>query len=285
MLRKEKGTNRNSCLSDHQLSRADNGELLPPVVGRFVLDDRFAGFDEFLTVGVVRPSREGTASDHSDDEAVHNLAQSCAVTGHNVPLNCQAIQTDHTVQFRSHQEDERPDHTVVVRVNGREVRTDCMRIEEHRNNVREDHERQDDSRDELDDPERRVAVSDEFVLALHVVEHAIARREATESHQSVDDHEERDEANEDNVHPSVFFTVENVTAGESDQVPEDILTQLDGARESHVAEQEQAQEQTRNGLSNVAVCVPLALTLSVCQFNTSDNFAARRGVGVLFLIG
>ena len=189
------------------------------------------------------------------------------------------------MQFRCHQEDERPEHTVVVRVHRREVRTDSVRVEQHRRNVREHHERQDNSRNELDDPERRVAVSDELILALHVVEHAIARREATQSHQSVDDHEDRDSAHEHNVQPSMFFAVNRITARESDQVPENVLTQLDGARESHVAEQEQAQQQTRDGLSNVTVCVPLALTLGVSQLDTSNDFFARRGVGVLVLVG
>ena len=172
----------------------------------------------------------------------------------------------------------------MIGVNGGEVRANGFRIENHRGDVREDHTGQDHSGHDLNNPKRGVAVSDELVLALDVVEHAIARRETTQSHQSVDDHQEGDGANQSDVHPSVFFAVEDIAAGESDQVPEHILTQLNGARESHVAEQEQAEQQARHGLGDVAVGRPSALALGIAQFHTGDDFFRRRGVGILFLI-
>ena len=188
------------------------------------------------------------------------------------------------MQFRGHQEHERPEQTVVIGVQGGEVRADSFRIEDHRGHVREDHTGQDHSGHDLDNPERGVAVSDELVLALDVVEHTIARRETTQGHQSVDDHQEGDSADQSDVHPSMFFTVKDIAAGEGNQVPEHILAQLDGARESHVAEQEQAEQQARHGLGDVAVGRPSALALGVAQFHTSDDFFRRRGVGIFFLI-
>ena len=258
--------------------------LLPPVVDRFVLNDRFAAFNEGLTVAVVRPHRHGTASDHQNDHAVHDLTKGFAVASENVPLHGQTIQTDHAVQFGSHQEDKRPDQTVMVGVNRRKVGANGVRVEQHRGDVREDHARQDHSGHDLDDPKGGVAVSDELVLALDVVEHTIARRETTQGHQSVDDHQEGDSADQSDVHPSMFFTVKDIAAGEGNQVPEHILAQLDGARESHVAEQEQAEQQARHGLGDVAVGRPSALALGVAQFHTSDDFFRRRGVGIFFLI-
>ena len=188
------------------------------------------------------------------------------------------------MQFRGHQEHERPEQTVVIGVQGGEVRADSFRIEDHRGHVREDHTGQDHSGHDLDNPERGVAVSDELVLALDVVEHTIARRETTQSHQSVDDHQEGDDADQNDVHPGVFFTVKEIAAGESAQVPEHILTQLDGARESHVAEKENTEQQASHGLSHVAVGRPSALTLGVAQLDTGDDFFRRRGVRVFFLI-
>ena len=90
-----------------------------------------------------------------------------------------------------------------------------MRVEQHRRDVRENHARQDHSGHDLNDPKRGVAVSDELILTLDVMEHAIARREATQSHQSVNDNEEGDNSHENNVHPSLFFAEDRITAGES----------------------------------------------------------------------
>lgn len=266
------------------MSFSQNRGLLPPVVNRFVLNDRFAAFNKGLTVAVVRPHRHGTAGDHQNDHAVHDLTEGFTVTSEDVPLDAQTIQTDHAVQFSGHQEDERPEQTIVIGVNGRKVRANGVRVEQHRGDVREDHTGQDHSGHDLNDPKRGVAVSDELVLALDVMEHTIARREATQSHQGVDDHQEGDGADQNDVHPSMFFAIDRIAAGESDQVPEHILAQLNRARESHVAEQEQAEQQARNGLGNVAVSRPSALALGIAQFHTSDDFFRRRGVGILFLI-
>lgn len=185
------------------------------------------------------------------------------VASQDVPLDSQTVQTDHAVQFRGAQEDERPEQTVVVGVNGGEVRADIRRVREHRGNVRENHASQDDSGHDLNNPQRGVAVSEELPLAVHVVEHAVARRETTQSHESVDDDQQRDGADQSDVHPSIFLTVDRVTTGESAQVPENVLTQLDRARESHVAEQEDTQQQASNGLSNVTDSRPLALANSL----------------------
>ena len=188
------------------------------------------------------------------------------------------------MQFRGAQEDERPDQTVMVGVNRRKVRANSMRVKQHRGHVRENHAGQDNSRHDLNNPQRGVAVSDELILALDVMEHAIARRETTQSHQSVDDHEQRDGADQNDVHPSIFFTVDGVTTGEGHQVPEHVLAQLDRRRESHMAEQEDAQQQTRDGLSHVTDCRPSALALSITQFHTSNDFFAVGDIGILFLI-
>ena len=176
------------------------------------------------------------------------------------------------MQFRGHQEHERPEQTIVIGVNGRKVRADGMRVRQHRGDVREHHTGQDHSGDDLDNPKGRVAVSDELVLALDVMEHTIARREATQCHQSVDDDQQGDSADQSDVHPSVFFAIDRIAAGESNQVPERVFAQLNGARKGHVAEQEDTEQQTRDGLSNVTVCRPSALALGVAQFHTADHF-------------
>ena len=77
----------------------------------------------------------------------------------------------------------------MIGVNRGEVRANSFRIKDHRGNVREDHTGQNHSGNDLNNPEGGVAVSNELILALDVVEHTIARRETTQSHQSVDDYQ------------------------------------------------------------------------------------------------
>ena len=113
----------------------------------------------------------------------------------------------------------------------------------------------------------------------------VGSREATQSAQSVDDDAERDDADEQKVQPDLFMAEDRGTAGNLDQVPEEILADLDRAGECHVAEQEDAEDGTGDGLSHVNVCRPLAGTLSILEGHAGDDFGAGGGMTVLDVVG
>lgn len=249
-----------------------------PVLGRNIAGSSLTVFNEFLTVGVVGPSRQGTASDHSQGDDDHGLAQTVSTTLDDVPLNGNAVQTDHAVQFRGNEEDQRPDHTHVIGVNGGQVGIDVVRAGQHAHNVREYGTGEDNSRDQLDQPQRGVGVVNELDVSTDVTVLLVRGRETTQSAQSVDDDAQGDEANENEVQPNLFFTENGRTAGNLDQVPEQVLADLNGAREGHVAEQEETEDGAGYGLSNVDVCGPLAGALGVLERNASDDFVTGRGV-------
>jgi len=72
-------------------------------------------------------------------------------------------------------------------------------------------------------------------------------------------------------------------AGALDEVPEEVLAELNGARKGHVAEEEQTEQQARNGLSHVKVGRPLACALGVLERNTGDHFVRSRRMSELDL--
>ena len=200
-----------------------------------------------------------------------------------IPLHTEAIQTDHAVQFGSHEEDERPDEAHVIGVNGGEVRFDFRRSGEHAHHVREHHAGKNDGGDELHEPQGRIRVMHELHVSADVAELTIGRREAAKSAESVNDHAEGDDAHEEEVSPSLFMAEDGSKAGNLAQVPEHVLTELDGAREAHVAEEEKAEDEAGHGLSHIEVSGPLAAALSILESHTGDNFAARGSVSELDL--
>lgn len=243
--------------------------------------------------GVVLPCSKGAADDHEKSNKEHCLAETCAVAltliddvgfgilCEDVPLDGEAVETDHAVEFGDNEEDDRVDHAVVVGVNADEVRIESARVREHAHQVREYEEEEQEGGDQLDEPEGGVFMLDELVVSLDVSELAIGSREATESAEGVDDDEGENEADEDDVHPEVFFTVDEGAAGGSDQIVEEILAELDGARECHVAEEEKAEEKTSNGLCYVGVGDVAAAALGILEADAPNVFGSRWGLGVL----
>ena len=138
-----------------------------------------------------------------------------------------------------------------------------------------------EGRDELNHPERRVFMTEHLVVSLDVTELMVGRREAAKGAEGVDHDAERDEADEDDVQPSLFFSEHEHAAGGVDQVGEEVLADLHGGREGHVAEQEDAEDDTRDGLGDVGESRGRRLTLGVLEAGAPDVFSRGRGVGVL----
>ena len=141
--------------------------------------------------GVVRPHRDGTADDHQQGNDEHALAKTCAVRGgalvhdlavgvlcEDVPLNGKAIEANHAVEFRAHEEDERVEETVVVGMDTDEVRVKAMRVREHRHQMREHEEEECEGRDQLNVPEGRVFMVDKLDVRVQIVELLVGSREA-----------------------------------------------------------------------------------------------------------
>lgn len=247
----------------------------------------------FCADGIVLPCSEGAADDHEEGNEEHCLAETGAVAltliddvgfrilGEDVPLDGEAVEADHAVEFGDNEEDDRVDHAVVVGVNADEVGIEAAWVREHAHQVREYKEEEQEGGDQLDEPEGGVFMLEELVVGLDVSELAIRSREAAKSAEGVDDDEGEDEADEDDVHPEVFFTVDEGAAGGCNQVVEKVLAELDGAREGHVAEEEEAEKKTSDGLRDVGVCDVAAAALGVLEADAPNVFSSRWGLRVL----
>lgn len=185
------------------------------------------------------------------------------------------------MEFRDDEEHERVDHAHVMGVDADQVHVKAMRVAEHGDEVREHEDEEEEGRDELNHPERRVFMTEHLVVSLDVTELMVGRREAAKGAEGVDHDAERDEADEDDVQPSLFFSEHEHAAGGVDQVGEEVLADLHGGREGHVAEQEDAEDDARDGLGDVGESRGRRLTLGVLEAGAPDVFSRGRGVGVL----
>lgn len=269
--------------------------LLPPV--QFVRNDVaggfLAGFNLFGTDRIVGPGGERTANDHEESNDEHRLTKAGTVTDtlvndiafgvlrEDVPLHGEAIETNHAVEFGDHEEDERVEHAGVVGMHADEVGVKAARVREHAHEVGEHEEEEQESRHELDHPERRVGVTEQAIVGLDVTALMVGGREATQSTEGVQGHADRDEEHKDKVEGRMILAVEEMAAREGDQVPENILTELHRARKGHVAEKEDAEDEAGDRLRDVADGRKAALTLGVLEAYAPDVFRGRRGVGVL----
>ena len=162
-----------------------------------------------------------------------------------------------------------------------EVGVKAARVREHAHDMGEHEEEEQEGRDELDHPERGVGVTEQAIVGLDVAALMVRGREATQSAEGVQRHADRDEEHEDEVEGRMILAVKEVTAREGDEVPEDVLAELHRAREGHVAEKEEAEDEAGDGLRDVADGREAALTLGVLETDAPDVFGGRRGVGVL----
>ena len=160
------------------------------------------------------------------------------------------------------------------------VGADAGRIGQHGDHVREDADQQHNGGHDLDSPEGGVGVVDQADMVLHVAALMIAAREAAQSAETVDADEERDQADKDHVSPFMGMTADEGKAGSRHQVPEQILGDLDGARECHVAEKENGQQTTGHRLGDIAPGRPLGAAGHVLIVDgTLDVFIQRRRMG------
>ena len=79
------------------------------------------------------------------------------------------------------------------------------------------------------------------------------------------------------VQPSLFFSEHEHAAGGVDQVGEEVLADLHGGREGHVAEQEDAEDDARDGLGDVGESRGRRLTLGVLE-PAPQTFSVAVGV-------
>ena len=256
--------------------------LLVPVVA---FGDDVAG--GFLTGG------ERAADDHEKSDEEHRLAEAGAVAvalvddvrfgvlREDVPLNGKTVQTDHAVKFGDDEEDERPEHARVVRVNTDKVHVEAVRVRQHGDEMREHEDEKEEGRNELNHPKRRVFVAEHLVVSLDVTKLMIRRREAAESAESMDHNAERNEADEGNVKPQHFFTGDEHAAGGVDEVGEEVLADLHRARKGHVAEEEETEDHASDGLGDVSISRGAALTLGILKAGAPNVFGGGRGVGIL----
>ena len=185
------------------------------------------------------------------------------------------------MKFGDDEEHEGVEHAHVIGMNTDEVHVKAMRVREHGHQVREHEDEEKESRRELNEPKGRVFVTEHLVVSLDVTELTIGRREATKSAESVNNNEQRDEANEDHVEDRKVFTAEEHTTRGVDQVSKEVLADLHRARESHVAEEEDTEENTSHGLGNVSHSGRTALALGILKANTPNIFGGGRRVGIL----
>lgn len=238
--------------------------------------------------------RDGAANDHEESDDEHDLAEARAigvgalvhdlrlgVLREDVPLNGEAVETDHAVDFRADEEEERVEVAVMSGVDTNQVGVEAVRIDEHAHQVREHEEEQAESRDELEPPEGRVFVVNELDVRADALELLVGRREATKSAEHVDDDAQEDEAHEEDVHPGVIGAVEPHAAGGGDEVRKEVLAKVHGTREAHVAEEEETEDEAGNRLTHVEAGGPLALTLSVLEANAPNVVRSGRRMGVL----
>lgn len=259
---------------------------------------RFSVVGDLLSTDrVVGPHRDGAADDHKESNDQHALAKTGAVAAgalvhdlrfgvlrEDVPLNSKTIEADHAVQFRADEEDERVEEAVVIGVDADEVGVKAVRIDEHAHQVREHEEEEAEGRDELNPPEGRVFVMNELDVRADVMELLVGGREATQRAEHVNDHAEEDEANEDDVHPGMVGAVEPDAAGGGDQVGEEVLAEVHGTREGHVAEKEDAEDEAGDGLRHVKAGSALALALGILEAHAPDIVRSGRRMGIFFFI-
>lgn len=256
-----------------------------PVDGRHVASSGVACIHEFLTIAPEGVSRQRAAADHQEGNHNHSLAQTMSTTLDDVPLNSEAIQTDHAVQFSGNQEDKRPDQAIVIGVDGRQVGVDFARSRQHGHHVREHHASQDDGGHKLDKPQAGIRVMHNLHMSTNITELLVGSREAAQSAQSMDDHAQRDHGHEKEMQPNLFMSKDRGAAGNLNKVPEKILAELDGARKGHVAEQEQAKDSAGDGLGHVSVCGPLAGTLGITKGHAGNDFRTGGGMTVFDVVG
>lgn len=191
----------------------------------------------------------GTADDHQQGNDEHALAKTRAVRGsalvhdlavgvlcEDVPLNGKAIETNHAVEFRAHEEDERIEETVVVGMDTDEVRVKAMRVREHRHQMREHEEEECEGRDQLNVPEGRVFMVDKLDVRVQIVELLVGSREAAKCAEHMNDHAQEDEATKRTCIQAWSAPSSQTPPEAGDQVGEEVLAEIHGAGKAHVAE-------------------------------------------------
>ena len=78
-------------------------------------------FNQGFARRVERPSRQRPADNHRESDDDHALTQTVATALDHIPLNGETIQTNHAVQFRHDQENQRPIQAHAEGVNGGKV--------------------------------------------------------------------------------------------------------------------------------------------------------------------
>lgn len=231
---------------------------------------------------VVLQGGGGTAEDHQNRDHDHGLAETFTFAAPDAPLHEHAVQTDQAVRFSGNEEDEGVEQAVMIGMHAGKVGADAGRIGQHGDHVREDADQQHDGGHDLDSPEGGVGVVDQADMVLHVAALMIAAREAAQSAETVDADEERDQTDKDHVSPFMGMAADKGEAGGRHQVPEQILGDLDGARECHVAEKENGQQTAGHRLGDIAPAVHLerrGMSLSLMaplMFSSSVGVWARR---------
>ena len=184
------------------------------------------------------------------------------------------------MKFSDHQEDERVNHTNVIGVNADQIGIKAARVDVHGQYVGEHEEEQQSASGDLNNPQSSVFVLEKMPVSLNITELMIRSRETTQSAESVDRHCQGNEANEGNVHPKVFFTVQEGATRGSDQVSEQVFAKVDRARKGHMAEEEETEDKTRNRLTNIQESGRATLTLNILKASAPNVFVSSRGVAV-----
>ena len=100
----------------------------------------------------------------------------------------------------------------------------------------------------------------------------------------MNDHAEEDEADEDDVHPGMVGAVEPDAAGGGDQVGEEVLAEVHGTREGHVAEEEDAEDEAGDGLRHGEAGSALALALGILEAHAPDIVRSGRRMGIFLSV-
>ena len=210
---------------------------------------------------------------------VHDVA--FRILREDVPLNGKAIKADHAVKFRHDEEDERVEQAIVIGVHADQVRIKHARVREHADEVREHEKEKKEGRDQLNPPKGRVFMVNHADMRLDVTELMIGSREAAKCAEHVHNDAKENKANEQNMHPEVFFPVNECATRSHDEVHEEVFAELHGARKGHVAKEEDAEDEASNGLENVEKRSLAALTLGILKTDAPNVVGGGWNVRVL----
>ena len=169
----------------------------------------------------------------------------------------------------------------MIGVHADQVGIKHARVREHADEVREHEKEKKEGRDQLNPPKGRVFMVNHADMRLDVTELMIGSREAAKCAEHVHNDAKENKADEHDMHPEMLFTVNEGAARGHDEVHEQVLAELYGARKGHVAEKKDAENQTSNGLKHIEQRSLAALALSVLEADAPDIVGGGRNVRVL----